>query len=166
MKYMLLIYGAEGRWTEEERKACMVESMGICDQLAAQGKYVASPPLESVTTAATVRVRAGRTLVTEGPLAETTEQLGGYYILDLEHLDEGIAVASKLPPVSKGTVEIRPLFPLDGLPPRGDSRPKRRRGGPPLHAPLLRRRGGVAGGRSGCAEGGYGGGYGTHLGAE
>ena len=118
MKYMLLMYGAEGRWTESERKACMVESMGICDQLAAQGKYVASSPLESVTTAATVRVRGGKALVTDGPFAETTEQLGGYYILELEHLDEVIAVASKLPPVTKGTVEIRPLFPLDGLPPR------------------------------------------------
>ncbi|WP_406699553.1 YciI family protein [Singulisphaera sp. Ch08] len=118
MKYMLLMYGAEGRWTESERTACMVESMQICDQLAAQGKYVASSPLESVTTAVTVRVRNGKTLVTDGPFAETTEQLGGYYILELEHLDEAIALASMLPPVTKGTVEIRPLFPLDGLPPR------------------------------------------------
>lgn len=124
MKYMLLMYGAEGGWTEIERKACMVESMEICAQLAAQGKYVTSSPLESVTTAATVRVRNGNTLVTDGPFAETTEQLGGYYILELEHLDEGIAVASKLPPVTKGTVEIRPLFPLDGLPPRRELPPE------------------------------------------
>ena len=59
MKYMLLMYGTESRWTEEERKACMLESMGVCDQLAAQGKYFASSPLQSVTTAATVRVRDG-----------------------------------------------------------------------------------------------------------
>jgi hypothetical protein len=117
MKYMLLIYGAEGRWTEDQRRACMVESMGICDQLARAGKYLASSPLQSVTTAATLRVRDGRILVTDGPFAETTEQLGGYYILELADLDEAIAVACKLPPVTKGTVEIRPLRALDGLPP-------------------------------------------------
>jgi hypothetical protein len=116
MKYMLLVYGKESGWTEEERRDCMVESLRICDQLAAQGKFLSSSPLESVTTAMTVRVRDGQTLVTDGPFAETTEQLGGYYILELAHLDEAIAVASKLPPVTKGTVEIRPLLQLDGLP--------------------------------------------------
>ena len=128
MKYMLLIYGAEGRWTEEERRDCMVESMGVCDRLAAQGKYIASAPLESVATAATVRVRDGRVLVIDGPFAETTEQLGGYYVLELADLDEAIAVASTLPPVSKGTVEIRPLFPLEGLPPARQLPRGRRRG--------------------------------------
>jgi hypothetical protein len=117
MKYMMLIYGAEEAWTEESRRACMIESMGICDQLAAQGKYLDSSPLQSVRTAASVRVRDGRTLVTDGPFAETTEQLGGYYMLDLEDLDEAIAVAARLPPATKGTVEIRPLAALDGLPP-------------------------------------------------
>jgi len=117
MKYMLLIYGAEGCWTEEERKACMIESLGICDNLAAQGKFLRASPLQSVTTAASVRVRDGRTLVTDGPFAETTEQLGGYYVLDLADLDEAITVAARLPPAAKGTVEIRPLLELDGLPP-------------------------------------------------
>jgi hypothetical protein len=117
MKYMLLIYGAENCWTEEQRRACMIESMGICDELAARGKYLGSSPLQSVTTAASVRVRDGRTLVTDGPFAETTEQLGGYYVLDLADLDEAIAVAERLPPATKGTVEIRPLVALDGLPP-------------------------------------------------
>ncbi len=117
MKYMLLIYGAEGAWTEDERRACMVESLGICDQLAAQGKFLAASPLQSVTTAACVRVRGGRALVTDGPFAETTEQLGGYYVLDLADLDEAITVAARLPPAAKGTVEIRPLVELDGLPP-------------------------------------------------
>ena len=116
MKYMLLIYGAEEAWTEDERRACMVESMGICDDLAARGKFLGASPLQSVTTAASVRVRDGRTLVTDGPFAETTEQLGGYYVLDLADLDEAIAVAARLPPATKGTVEIRPLAALDGLP--------------------------------------------------
>ena len=117
MKYMLLIYGAEGSWTEEEREGCMVESMGIGDELAARGKYLGSAPLEPVATAATVRVRDGQAMVIDGPFAETTEQLGGFYILELEDLDEAIAVASRLPPAKKGTVEIRPVFELDGLPP-------------------------------------------------
>jgi hypothetical protein len=116
MRYMLLIYGAENSWTEDERRACMIESMGICDELAAQGKYLGSSPLQSVTTAASVRVRDGRTLVTDGPFAETTEQLGGYYMLDLADLDEAIAVAARVPPAAKGTVEIRPLIAMDGLP--------------------------------------------------
>lgn len=112
MKYMLLIYGAENSWTEEERKECMIESMGICDELAAEGKYVASSPLPSITTATSVRVRDGKRQVTDGPFAETTEQLGGYYIVDVPNLDEAIAIASRIPPAKKGTVEIRPLFPL------------------------------------------------------
>jgi hypothetical protein len=117
MKYMMLIYGAEGAWTQEERRACMIESMGICDQLAAQGKFLGASPLEPVKTAATVRVRDGGALITDGPFAETTEQLGGYYLLDLPDLDEAIAVAARLPPAKKGTVEVRPLDALEGLPP-------------------------------------------------
>jgi hypothetical protein len=117
MKYMLLIYGAEGAWTEDERRACMIESLGICDELAARGKFLGASPLQSVRTAASVRVRDRRTLVTDGPFAETTEHLGGYYVLDLSDLDEAIAVAARLPPAAKGTVEIRPIAALDGLPP-------------------------------------------------
>ena len=117
MKYMMLIYGIESRWTEDERKACMIESMKVGDQLAAQGKYLASAPLQSVTTAKTIRVRDGRAMITDGPYAETTEYLGGFYLLDLADLDEAIAVACRLPPVTKGTVEIRPLFTLEGIPP-------------------------------------------------
>jgi hypothetical protein len=117
MKYMLLIYGDEGAWTEDERRACMTESLGICNELAARGKFQGASPLQSVKTAASVRVRDGVALVTDGPFAETTEQLGGYYLLDLADLDEAIAVAARLPPAAKGTVEIRPLVALEGLPP-------------------------------------------------
>ena len=117
MKYMFLMYGTENRWNDEERQECMIKSLSICDELAARGKFIETSPLHSVTTAATVRVRDGRTLIVDGPFAETTEQLGGFFLLDLADLDEAIAVASRLPPVTKGTVEIRPLFALDGLPP-------------------------------------------------
>ena len=115
MKYMLLMYGAESCWTDDERKACMLESMAICDELAAQGKLLAASPLHSVTTATSLQVRDGKRLITDGPFAETTEQLGGYYIIDVANLDEAISISSRLPPAKKGTVEIRPVFDLDGL---------------------------------------------------
>jgi len=117
MRYMLLMYGPENGWTDEERKDCMEKSLRICDELVTQGKFVATSPLQSVRTAATVRVREGRPLITDGPFAETTEQLGGYFVLELADLDEAIAVASRLPPTTKGTAEIRPILALDGLPP-------------------------------------------------
>jgi hypothetical protein len=117
MKYMLLIYGTEGRLNDEERTACMVESLALCDELAGRGQFVDASPLESVTTAVTVRSRGGQTLVTDGPFAETTEQLGGYFVLDLGDLDEAIAVAARIPAATRGTVEIRPLLTVDRLPP-------------------------------------------------
>jgi hypothetical protein len=134
MKYMLLIYGAEAAWSEDERRACMIESLGICHELAARGKFLDASPLQSVKTAGSVRVRDGRALVTDGPFAETTEQLGGYYVLDLADLDEAIAVATRLPPAAKGTVEIRPLVELDGLPPE---RPRRSAAGEGSRTPFL-----------------------------
>ncbi|QDT05064.1 YCII-related domain protein [Rubripirellula lacrimiformis] len=116
MKYMLLIYASEDCWTGDERKECMIESMAICKELEAEGKWIASSPLHSVETATSVRVRDGRRQITDGPFAETTEQLGGYYIIDVEDLDEAIAIAARIPPAKKGTVEIRPLFPLPEVP--------------------------------------------------
>ncbi|MFO0820691.1 MAG: YciI family protein [Pirellulales bacterium] len=115
MRYLLLMYGDEKCWTEEERTACMLESLAICDELAAQGKFIAAAPLHSVTTATSLRVRDGKRLVTDGPFAETTEQLGGYYVLEVADLDEAIAIASRLPPARKGTVEIRPIFDVSVL---------------------------------------------------
>ncbi|TWT96987.1 YCII-related domain protein [Botrimarina colliarenosi] len=112
MKYMLLIYGEENAWTDQERQECMLESMEISDELAAEGKWIASSPLHPVATATCVRVRDQRREITDGPFAETTEQLGGYYLIDVADLDEAIAIAQRLPPAKKGTVEIRPLFPL------------------------------------------------------
>lgn len=116
MKYMLLIYSAEETWNDSERAQCMAESTAVCHELNAQGKFLTASPLHPVTTATSVRVREGKRLVTDGPFAETAEQLGGFFIIDVADLDEAIAVASKLPPVKKGTVEIRPLFELAGIP--------------------------------------------------
>lgn len=112
MKYMLLIYSAESCWTEAERTECMQKSMAVSQDLAKEGKWIAASPLHSVATATSVRVRNGQSHITDGPFAETTEQLGGYYVIDVADLDEAIAIAGRLPPAAKGTVEIRPLFPL------------------------------------------------------
>lgn len=116
MKYILLIYSDEKAWSESERAECMAESATICHELAEKGQYIGASPLHSVTTATSLRIRDGKRIITDGPFAETTEQLGGYYLIDVKNLDEAIAVASKLPPAKKGTVEIRPIFELDNLP--------------------------------------------------
>jgi hypothetical protein len=116
MKYMLLIYSAEGVWTEETRAQCMADSTKLCHELAAREQFLGASPLHPVATATCVRVRNGNRLTTDGPFAETTEQLGGYYLIDVANLDEAIAVAGRIPAASKGTVEIRPIFELSGLP--------------------------------------------------
>ena len=115
MQYMLLIYSDESCWTEKDYQDCLAQSMAICDELTAQGKLLGASPLRSVAAATSLRVRNGKRLITDGPFAETTEQLGGYYLLDVQDLDEALAIASRLPPAKKGTVEIRPLHPLPGI---------------------------------------------------
>ena len=108
MKYMLLIYGEEASWTEDERTECMRESMKLSDSLRADGNLIASAPLHSVDTATCVRVRDGRRQVTDGPFAETTEQLGGYYLIDVENLDEAIAIASHNEPRAEAEGAFKP----------------------------------------------------------
>lgn len=116
MKYMLIVYSPESAWTRTEWKDCTVASTAVCDDLRAQGRFLAAAPLHPVATAASVRVRAGETLVTAGPFAETTEQLGGFFLIDVPTLDDAIAVAARLPAAHKGTIEIRPVQHLDGVP--------------------------------------------------
>lgn len=116
MKYLLLIYGAENAWTEDERQACMAESVGLCHQLHVKGQYLSASPLHPAATATCVRVRENKRFITDGPFVETTEQLGGYYLIDVENLDRAIEVAGLIPAASKGTVEIRPVFEISGLP--------------------------------------------------
>lgn len=116
MKYMLLIYGDEQVWTEDERRACYGESTQLAHQLQSEGKYLAANPLQSVATATSVQVRNGKGLVTDGPFAETREQLGGYFLIDANDLDEAIRVAERIPGARKGTVEIRPVVEIPDLP--------------------------------------------------
>jgi hypothetical protein len=116
VRYMLLIYVNEQELGEAERQACYQESTQLAERLHAAGRYLASSPLEPTATATSVRVREGRRMVTDGPFAETREQLGGYFLIDAKDLDEAIAVATQIPMARKGTVEIRPLVELAGLP--------------------------------------------------
>ncbi len=116
MQYMLLIYGDERAWTDPERERCYEESTRLAHQLKVKGQYLAANPLQSVTTATSVRVRNGKRLVTDGPFAETREQLGGYLLIDARDLDDAIAVAERIPGARKGTVEIRPVMEIPGLP--------------------------------------------------
>lgn len=112
MQYMLLIYSDESSWTDAEQEACLRESMAISEELLAQGKLIDSSPLQPVNMATCVRVREGKRQIIDGPFAETTEQLGGYYLLKVDDLDEAMAIATRLPPAKKGTIEIRPIMPL------------------------------------------------------
>jgi len=116
MKYMLLVYGAENAWTPAEREACCHESAQLCHELHKQGKYYGASPLQSVTTATAVRVRDGKRQVTDGPFAETREQLGGFFLIEAANLDEAIDIAGRIPGARKGTIEVRPVQDLPGLP--------------------------------------------------
>ena len=112
MQYMLLIYSDEAAWSDDESYDCMQVSMGICDELAAKGCLVSASPLHPVAMATSLRIKNGKRQITDGPFAETTEQLGGYFLIDVDNLDQALEIASRLPPAQKGTIEIRPLFPL------------------------------------------------------
>ena len=116
MKYMLLVYGAEEALDEAEREKCYGESAQLARELDASGRYLGASPLHSSSTATSVRVRDGKRLVTDGPFAETREQLGGFYLIDAPDLDEAIDIAARIPGVRWGTIEIRPVMEIPGLP--------------------------------------------------
>ena len=116
MKYMLLVYLAEDAMNDTEREHCYVESAQLAQDLSASGKYLAAGPLHPVSTATSVRVRSGKRLVTDGPFAETREQLGGYYLVDARDLDEAMSIAERIPAAKYGTIEIRPVLEIKGLP--------------------------------------------------
>jgi hypothetical protein len=116
MKYMLLIYTDEKAYAEGEREKCVTESTQLTHELHARGQYLGASPLHPVATATSVRVRDGKRLVTDGPFAETREQLGGFFLIEAADLDEAIAIAARIPGARKGTVEVRPVVELEGLP--------------------------------------------------
>jgi hypothetical protein len=116
MKYMLLIYFNEQALSEAERETCYAESTQLAQQIHASGQYVAADPLHPTSMATSVRVRDGKRFVTDGPFAETREQLGGYFLIDARDLDEAIGIAARIPMARQGTVEIRPVIEIPGLP--------------------------------------------------
>jgi hypothetical protein len=116
MKYMLLIYLEEKALSESEREQCYAESAAYARQLHSRGQYLSSSPLYPTSTATSLRVQNGKQLITDGPFAETREQLGGYYLIEAENLDKAIEIAGKIPAGKWGTVEIRPVLEIDGLP--------------------------------------------------
>jgi len=113
---MLLIYGDEQALDETERAQCYADSTQLAHQIHATGNYLAASPLHPTAMATSVRVREGRRLVTDGPFAETREQLGGYFLIEANDLDEAIAIAAKIPMARLGTVEVRPVIEIPGLP--------------------------------------------------
>jgi hypothetical protein len=111
MKYMLLIYTEEKTdRSEQEREDCKKEAVKLADELRAKGQYVAANPLHPAATAKRIRIADGKRQMTDGPFAETREQLGGYFLIEAKTQDEAIAVAYKIPMTGKGTVEIRPVI--------------------------------------------------------
>ena len=113
MKYMCLIYDAEGVWDglpEDERNAVYEEYGAFTQSLHDSGAYVSADQLQPIATATTVRVRNGETLVTDGPFAETKEQLGGYYLIECKDIDEATKWAAKCPSATIGSIEVRPVM--------------------------------------------------------
>ncbi|NHC36405.1 YciI family protein [Scytonema millei] len=116
MKYVLLIYLKEDALSETEREQCYAESAQLAQQLNSNGQYLATAPLHPVATATSVRVRDSKPLITDGPFAETREQLGGFFLIHAQDLDDAIAIAARIPAAQVGTVEIRPVIEVAGLP--------------------------------------------------
>jgi hypothetical protein len=119
MKYLLLIHHNEdmfNRIPEADQKAMLAESIQLCHLLHGKGQYVHASPLQPEATAIVVQVRDGKATVTDGPFAETKEQLAGYFLIEAKNRDEAIYIAESVPGARLGTVEVRPLRPITGLP--------------------------------------------------
>jgi hypothetical protein len=118
MKYMLLVYLSESALSETEREHCYAESAGLAREIHENGQYLDASPLHPTSMATSIRVRDNKTLITDGPFAETREQLGGYYLIDAKNIDDAIGIAERIPAVRWGTIEIRPVMEIAGLPGR------------------------------------------------
>ena len=119
MKYMLLVHHDEDVLMavgESELQQMRAESVRLANEIDSTGLYVDAAPLQPASTGVCLRVRDGQPLITDGPFAETREQLGGYYLIEGKDLDEAIHVAERIPGARWGTVEIRPVMDISGLP--------------------------------------------------
>jgi hypothetical protein len=116
---MLLVHHDEeefGKRSEAERQNLLKESVQLANQLHASGQYLSAAPLHPTAETTCVRVRDGKPLVTDGPFAETREQLGGYFLIDARNHNEAIDIAARIPGARIGTVEVRPVTEVEGLP--------------------------------------------------
>jgi hypothetical protein len=114
MRYLLLIYENEAEWAaipEAEKGKIFEEYMGYSKRIRKNGNYVGGEALQPISTATTVRVRKGKTLTTDGPFAETREQLGGFFMVEAKDLDEAITLAAGIPGARTGSIEVRPIMP-------------------------------------------------------
>ncbi|MGZ8844594.1 MAG: YciI family protein [Pyrinomonadaceae bacterium] len=112
MKYILLIYHEEQGWeaiSEAERQQIYLEYRQLIGELQAEGKYLVGDELQPTSTAQSVRVRDGKQLVTDGPFAETREQVGGFFMIEAKDLDEAKSIAARIPSARTGTIEVRPV---------------------------------------------------------
>lgn len=119
MRYILLCYDDEQYWQEAGEAAlmeAMQEAVQLTHEMANKGQYILSAPLQPVATAKSVKVRDGKRIVTDGPFAETREVLGGFHLIDVDSYEEAIEYASRHSGARVGTVEVRPLVELTGLP--------------------------------------------------
>ena len=115
MQYLLLIYNNETEWnklSESEWNKIFGEYMAFNKSIIASGNYVGGNRLDFTSKARTVRKRGGKRIVTDGPFAETKEQLGGYYLVEAKDLDEAIGLAERIPGAAYGSIEVRPIFPM------------------------------------------------------
>ncbi len=116
MKYLLLIYEKEGVWAalpDAERARLHQGYIDYTKRIRKDGNYIAGEALQPVSTATTVRVKDGKTLTTDGPFAETREQLGGFYLVEAKDLDQALKLAAGIPSVQTGSIEVRPIQPFD-----------------------------------------------------
>ena len=116
MQYMMLIYVDENSMTEEQRVQCYQDSAAYARQLHREGKCLAVAPLQPTLTATSIRYSEGKQIVKDGPFAETREQLGGFFLVNAANLDEALDIAGKIPAGHWGTVEVRPVMEIGGLP--------------------------------------------------
>ena len=119
MKYLLLVHHDEeafGKRSEAERQHLIQESVQLANHLHASGQYLGAAPLHPTAETSCVRVRDGKLLVTDGPFAETREQIGGYFLVEARDVNEAIDIAARIPGARIGTVEVRPVTEVEGLP--------------------------------------------------
>jgi hypothetical protein len=113
MKYLCLVYFDEKTFGGMPESPSDKECFAFGDGMRKSGHYVAAEPLEPTKTAKAVRVRNGRVSITDGPFAETKEQLGGFYLIEADDMDEAVRLAAQIPPARVGTIEVRPIRTLD-----------------------------------------------------